>query len=170
MSRYALVACLMLVGCGGDDEIVDPQTAGSGGAGGGAPQAGALLPCPPGELELDDGSCVAPGVPADGCGVGFVSDNDGGCVATLPARACPEGQMAIPGETMCAPPAPCTGSPWGAAPVETETQFVDASYTGGNSDGSASMPWTTVQAGIDAAVSGAVVASRSLRGSTPRTW
>jgi hypothetical protein len=54
--------------------------------------------------------------------------------------------------------APCASGTWGDIPIEPDTEHVDASYTGGASDGSAAAPWITVQAGIDAALPGAIVA------------
>lgn len=67
--------------------------------------------------------------------------------------------MAIPGETVCREVAPCGSGTWGDIPVEPgATQYVDASYAGGGSDGTAAKPWTKVQDAIDAAGSGDIVA------------
>jgi hypothetical protein len=115
------------------------------------------MPCPPAEW-LRDGVCVPAGVPSDGCGEGFSHDGDRGCEAILPAAPCAAGLMAIPGETSCREVAPCSGAPWGDIPVEPDTEYVDASYPGMDSDGSALKPWTNIQAAIDAASSGAIVA------------
>lgn len=114
--------------------------------------------CAPGETPLADGGCRPPGVPADGCAPGFVFSEPGGCDPILPAGACPMGQMAVPGETACREVAPCGDAPWGDIPVEATTEHVDGSYVGGQNDGSAARPWTTVQQGVDAAAAGAVVA------------
>ncbi|WP_437985178.1 right-handed parallel beta-helix repeat-containing protein [Sorangium sp. So ce117] len=54
--------------------------------------------------------------------------------------------------------APCGDGPWGDIPVEANTQFVDQAYAGGDSDGTRTKPWTTIQRGIDNAVDGAIVA------------
>jgi hypothetical protein len=116
------------------------------------------MPCPPGEWLRDDGTCIPAGVPPEGCGDGFVHDGDRGCEPILPEAACPSGQMAVPGETTCREIAPCATGRWGDIPVEPDTQYVDTSYAGMDSDGSALRPWTSVQAGIDAASSGAIVA------------
>jgi hypothetical protein len=42
--------------------------------------------------------------------------------------------------------------------VNAQTEHVDGAYVGGSSDGSAERPWTTIQAAIDAAESGDLVA------------
>lgn len=120
--------------------------------------AGAVLSCAPGELPLDDGSCRAPGVPAEGCGEGFEPTDDAGCDAVLPTTPCASGQMALTGETQCRPVGTCGTGAWGDIPLDSAIEHVDGSYTGGSSDGSAARPWTTIQAGINAAASGAVVA------------
>jgi hypothetical protein len=65
--------------------------------------------------------------------------------------------MAIPGDTACAPVADCGTSRWGNIARTPETQHVDASFTG-VSDGSEQSPWSSLQAGIDAASEGAIVA------------
>jgi hypothetical protein len=162
-SFRALLALMLgagLVACG-DDE---PSAGGSGGAAsssgeagaGGSPEAGARLPCPPGELVRDDGGCVTPGVPAEACGAGFVAA-DAGCAPVLPSRPCGPGQMAALGETSCRDVAPCT-EVWGQAPTDGDTEYVDAAFAGAGSDGSVDKPWTSIGPAIDAAVPGAVVA------------
>jgi hypothetical protein len=113
--------------------------------------------CAAGELVTSTGECLAAGVPADACGVGFVADGDGGCVATLPGP-CAAGEMALPGESACREVAACGRSRWGEAPVRGSTQFVDAGYAGGGSVGTEAQPWTTIADGIEHAASGAVVA------------
>ncbi|WP_437985175.1 right-handed parallel beta-helix repeat-containing protein [Sorangium sp. So ce117] len=116
------------------------------------------MACPPGELALESGECQPAGVPPEACGEGFAGDGNGGCAAILPQEECPEGQMAIPGETSCREVAPCGDGPWGDIAVEATTQFVDQAYAGGDSDGTRTKPWTTIQRGIDEAVDGAIVA------------
>jgi len=162
----AAVACVLVVsGCGESDEETPDNTTtttsdgGSGGSGGTAvPDGGAILPCPPGELELEGGLCQAPGVPVDGCAAGFTHDGNGGCVPIRPAAPCGPGQMASLGETSCRPVAPCGTGTWGDIPVGPGTQYVNQGYTGGGNNGSPSSPWTTVQQAINAAASGTVVA------------
>jgi hypothetical protein len=66
--------------------------------------------------------------------------------------------MAVPGETECRLVAPCGEGKWGDIPVDASTQFVDGSYSGTDSDGTAEKPWTTIQAGVNAAAPDAVVA------------
>jgi hypothetical protein len=108
--------------------------------------------CEPGELELEDGRCLPAGV--DACGAGFVPADDGCAAATL---ACAPGSMALPGQTRCQPVAGCGAGTWGDIPIEDDAQYVDASFVG-TSDGSATSPWTSVQAAVDAAADGAMVA------------
>jgi len=134
--------------------------------------------CLPGELALDDGRCLAAGQQESGCaagevalesggcrpagiaacGEGFAADERGGCTALLPAAPCAAGSFAVPGETTCHEVAPCAAGTWGDIPVSGTTEFVDAAYTGGASDGTPQNPWTTIQDAVDAAVPGAVVA------------
>ena len=116
------------------------------------------MPCPPGEMLLDDGTCQKAGVPASACEVGFLPDGKDGCEPILPAAPCPEGLMAVPGDTLCREVAPCGSGTWGNIPVEANTQFVDKSYAGGNSDGTQAKPWTIIQSGVIAAANGAIVA------------
>lgn len=66
--------------------------------------------------------------------------------------------MAIPGESACHPVADCGAGTYGDAPLDADTRFVDISYAGGDSDGSQAKPWTSVQAGVDAAPAGGLVA------------
>ena len=147
-----MVIGVALWGCG-DDPV--PAT---GDAGTDAPDAPLATGCEAGERPLGDGQCVAAGVPPDACGEGFAAGGDGGCVPVLPAEPCAAGKMAIPGETACRQVAPCAGGRWGAIPVEADTQFVDAGYTGTDSDGTAVRPWTALQVAVDGAAPGAVVA------------
>ncbi|MBI4702524.1 MAG: DUF1565 domain-containing protein [Deltaproteobacteria bacterium] len=146
--------CLLALApaCGGE-----PDTAGVV-AGPGSLPAEEPVTCAPGELQQQDGSCRPAGIAPDGCAAGFVSDQASGCYAVLPDDACDEGRMAVPGEAACREVAPCGDSPFGAAPAEDGTEHVDAAYAGGDSDGSAAKPWTTIQQGIKAAAPGAVVA------------
>jgi nitrous oxidase accessory protein NosD len=65
--------------------------------------------------------------------------------------------MAVPGETTCREVAPCGDGPWGAAPIDAATEFVDATFTGA-SDGTPAAPWTSIQAAVDAAAPDAVIA------------
>ncbi len=142
----------------GDGPAVTADAGSDGGTDAG-PEAGPLpQPCQPGQLPLADGGCLPAGVPPDRCGEGFEPDGDGGCHPNLPAAICGPGMIAIPGDTTCRQIAPCGTGPWGDIPIDGTTQFVDAGYLGGDSDGSQDKPWLTVQAGIDAAADGAVVA------------
>jgi len=161
----ALCLALGQLGCGEDSTIggggAAPCPPGSWLADDGTCVAAGLppdLPCPPGELELAEGGCSPPGVPPDGCAEGFEHDGAHGCEPILPPEVCPPGLMAVPGETACRVIAPCAAGAWGDIPVEPNTQYVNLGYTGGQSDGSAQHPWTTVQGGVDAADAGAIVA------------
>lgn len=92
------------------------------------------------------------------CAEGFVPDGDAGCTPVLPSTPCPPGQLALPGDAACRDLVPCGADPWGEIPVEGTTQYVDGSYPDGDSDGTAGRPWTTIQEGIAAVVSGGIVA------------
>jgi hypothetical protein len=161
----ALVASL-LVGCG-DEESSETL-----------PPVEPPPTCGPNDITLADDSCVAVGVPVDGCGNGFAHDGDAGCLPVLPAEACAPGLMAVPGEESCREVAPCGEPPWGMIPIDGSTQHVDRSYAGGSNDGSASRPWLTVQQGIDAAAAGAIIAiaegrygsGASIEGKAVRLW
>jgi len=173
----------LIAGCGDDTT----ETAGGGGGDGGEggttvgpepPDAGITgWSCAPGELLLPDDTCLPAGVPADQCGVGFVTDDDGGCDPVLPSQECAQGSMALMGETSCREVAPCGSGTWGDIPTDGATQHVDLNY-GGSSDGSAGQPWTSIQAGIDAATDGAIVAiaagsyqeSLLVQGKAVRLW
>ena len=152
----------LLVACGSEDAASSSSgSSGSGAAGGSAPteiEAGLLdYPCEAGQLELDDGTCQDAGIPQDACPEGFAADGKDGCLPVLPTADCAAGTMALPGETVCRPVAPCGTAPWEGIPVDADTQYVDASFVG-VSDGSATAPWTTIPVGVSAAAPGAVVA------------
>ncbi len=165
--RAPVLCCLIVAltaGCGDEPEpVVEPL-----------PSAG----CVPGERPLDDGQCQPAGIPSDGCGEGFVHDGDHGCEPLLPATACAFGTMAVPGDIDCREIAPCGEGAWGTIPVDGTTEHVDQSYTGGGSDGSAAMPWTTISEGITAAAPGAIVAvapgsyveTLAIQGKPVRLW
>ncbi len=95
-----------------------------------------------------DATCVPVGVKT--CGAGFVTDGQGGCDAVLPKDPCPSGTMAVPGDAKCREVAPCGTGTWGDIPADASTLYVDAAFVGA-SDGSKDKPFTTIQAGIDAA-------------------
>jgi hypothetical protein len=159
-----LASAYVAAGCGGDDsETSPPGTGGSGATGGSGGQggsvtssAGAVLPCDPGELLAEDGSCLAPGIGVDECSAGFEHE-DAACSAILPASPCGPGTHALPGETQCHAVGSCGSGSWGDIPVDANTQYVDQSF-GGASDGSAGAPWTSIQQGIATAADGAIVA------------
>jgi hypothetical protein len=136
--RTVLLFALLAAACSDDDSAIPPTTSSSstGGAGGQGPS------CPPGEIPQLDGSCFVPGVPPSACPTGF-EPVDAGCLPILPVDDCPSGQMALPGETVCRDVgADCGDPPWGNIPVESDTIYIDQSYTGMTSDGSAAMPYT----------------------------
>ena len=66
--------------------------------------------------------------------------------------------MAVVGESECREVAPCAAGDWGDLPVQGDTQYVDGAYAGTDSVGTMDRPWRTIQAGIDAASAGAIVA------------
>lgn len=139
---------MVLAGCGNSSETAPVSTYADAGPG----------TCAAGELTLDDGTCQPAGVPPERCAPGFVPDQERGCQVVLPAEPCDPGLMALPGEEQCRPVAPCSAEPYGEAPAEPSTQYVDGAYGGGDSDGSVERPWTIIEDGIAAAEPGAVVA------------
>ncbi|MBW2528869.1 MAG: right-handed parallel beta-helix repeat-containing protein [Deltaproteobacteria bacterium] len=167
----ALLA-LALVGCGDDAADKPPDGSGGGGGGGAEPCPApnrlvgdsCLEPgvqddgCPAGMLGLDDGSCQPAGIAPDGCAEGFVHDGDAGCEPILPANPCPDGQLAVPGESECHPVMDCGSGKWGDIPVDAATIYVDASYGGGTSNGSEAQPFTTIGDAAAAASGGALIA------------
>ncbi|MBW2454573.1 MAG: hypothetical protein JRI68_08685 [Deltaproteobacteria bacterium] len=166
--RWALwlvITATAVTGCGGDDETTTPSGGGgTGGGGGGHGGAGAGWQwdgCPPGEVP-DQDACVpaghGAGIAPDDCAEGFVSDGDGGCDPILPDEPCAAGLLAVPGDVTCREIASCGTGTWGDIPVDGGTQHVDPSYTGGNSNGSATQPWTTLAAAFNAASTGAIIA------------
>jgi len=166
-----VVPALLLAGCGGGNDDTAPPPHDAGGA-------DVATGCAAGEATRDDGSCEPAGVRPKACGQGFEADQTGGCRAILPDAPCDAGQMALPGETACRPVAPCGSGPWGDIPVEASTEYVNGAYAGTDSDGSKTKPWKTIQAGIDAAAAGAIVAiaegsyseNPSLYGKQARLW
>jgi len=66
--------------------------------------------------------------------------------------------MAVPGETACRPVMPCGSGRWGQLPVDGASVYVDGAYGGGDSDGSAAKPWTTIGEAVTAAAPGALIA------------
>jgi hypothetical protein len=159
-SAFAL-SLLVLIACGGE---TTPEgsggNAGAPGVGGGGGQQ--ELPwadggCEPGSYPGGKGTCLQAGIEPADCGEGFEPDGERGCRAVLPA-SCAPGLVALPGDADCHEIAPCGEGTWGDIPVESNTEYVDASYQGGGSDGSSGQPWTTIAQGIAAAEPGAIVA------------
>jgi hypothetical protein len=114
--------------------------------------------CPAGTLGSADAGCVPAGIPADACGNGFVHDGDVGCEPILPPGSCPAGRMAVPGDAECRPVMPCAPGKWGDIPTNATTEHVDGAYTGGDSDGTATRPWTSIGDAVAAAAPDAIVA------------
>jgi hypothetical protein len=165
--RLTVVVAMTLLGCSDGTTLPPPVTStgnggtGGGGAGGGGAGGGDDRPCPVSQQLLDDGSCLPPGAGAGidpaNCPAGFQAV-DGGCVPTMPGSDCAPGTMAIPGDTSCRPVAPCGAGPWGDIPTDGDTQFVNVSYGGNDSDGTSTRPWTSIQVALGAALPGATVA------------
>lgn len=105
--------------------------------------------CPlPDEIPLAGGGCRAIGVErcdiGGGCGAGFVGDGEGGCEPVRPATSCADGALALLGQDACQEIRHCGAAPWGNVSISPGAVFVDASYAGGPSDGSASAPFVTI--------------------------
>jgi len=113
--------------------------------------------CSVADIVLEDGGCLPPGIPADACPAGFAVSADGACEPVLPASVCPSGMMAAVGEAECHEVAPCGQGPWGEIPVGPGTLYVDASAEAPG-DGTQSAPYASIQAAVDAAAPGSLVA------------
>src|SRR6185503_8493406 len=96
--------------------------------------------CEPGSLADSAGSCIAAGITEGACASGF-EWADGSCEPLLPDAPCDAGELAVPGEASCHPVATCGAGPWGDIPVEPNTEHVDRTYGGADSDGSPDKPW-----------------------------
>jgi len=123
-----------------------------------APSEVGTVDCGERSVMGPDGTCVAVGVPDDGCAKGFKSDLHGGCTPVLPEAPCAAGSMAVPGESACREVAPCGSGTWGDIPVDATTLYVDRAYTGGGSTGAKDKPFVTIQAAIDAASANPIIA------------
>lgn len=66
--------------------------------------------------------------------------------------------MATPGDTECHAVMDCAPGRWGNIPVDATSEYVDASYADGDSDGSEAKPWTTITEAVTAAEPGALIA------------
>jgi hypothetical protein len=148
VSLREIMCAMVVVGCqGGGDDTDDTETAPVTEQG-----------CAELEIAQDDGSCLRPGIAPDGCAAGFEHDGAYGCEPILPADTCPPGLMAVPGEAACRPVMACGEGQWGDIPVDATTVYVDESYGGTDSDGSAVKPWTTIGEAVSAAPTGALIA------------
>lgn len=174
-SSSLLIFVLAASGCGEETT--------NGGAGAGGTSAGTATgvdSCPPGQRELEDGSCVLAGwqpngcaageladdagqcVPAglapEDCGEGFAHDGDVGCEPVLPDEACGPGTWAIPGDTACRDfSSACGSAPYPDVPAGVTAIHVDATATE-PPDGTASAPYPSLQAAVDAASDGSMIA------------
>lgn len=102
------------------------------------------------EIPVRGGGCAPVGVPPEACPDGFVSDGEGGCEAVLPPAPCEPGRMALPGDTACAPVAPCGDGRWGDVDVDEDTLYVDAAAEA-DGDGSAGQPLRTLSEALETA-------------------
>jgi hypothetical protein len=153
MSRWiALHAAVVLValrglGCGGGQETL-------------ASQDGGALGCDSDQVADGDGGCVTPGVPPEGCAEGFVP-KDFGCEPVLPDGPCPEGTLAVPGDTVCREVMPCPSGTYPDPAGTGEVRYVNpqSSCAAGMTDcGTKEKPWTAIQDAIDSAPAGAQIA------------
>ena len=122
-----------------------------------SPSPSPLAACPETQIAQADGSCVPVGVPPIGCAAGFVAEANG-CAPLLPSEPCPDGTLALPGDSECHELSSCGQGTWGDIPSEAGTQYVDAAYGGADGDGTPARPWTSIAAALGAASPGAIVA------------
>ena len=162
----AISSAVLIAGCGKNS-----------GGGGNHNQNTHLDPCPEGteakeaacvpvfdncsatdEIPVLGGGCLPVGVErcayGDGCAPGFTGDGAGACDPVLPAAECGAGTLAVLGQTACQDIRDCGAAPWGNVPTDANTIHVDAGYSGGSSDGSASAPYTTIGAALAVATGG----------------
>ena len=142
MRRAPILATLALAACSSEESEPPPAS----------PACEAI------EIAAADGTCVRPGVPPTGCAEGFVHDGEYACDPVLPVDACSPGQIAVPGDAACRPVMPCGDGRWGDIPVEPGAHYVDASYTGTDSDGTEQRPWTRIQQALEIVPTGTLVA------------
>lgn len=108
--------------------------------------------CAPGTMAvLGDTTCRAVGVTA--CGAGFTSEG-GGCAPILPVTACGAGLHARPGESACHELVDCGTDPYGTPPSDAPVLYVDATFSGGGSNGSKSKPFVSLTDAVAAADTG----------------
>ncbi len=156
-SPRLLVALLLVAAAGCTDEA--PRAGAGGGAAGGAGgEGGQGLPalCAAGEAPDTDDVCAPVGATA--CADGFAPDGLGGCAPLLPDAPCAAGQIAALGEASCRPLQDCGPAPWGHIPVDATTRYVDGSYDGGASDGTATHPFTSIADAVAVADPGDMIA------------
>jgi hypothetical protein len=181
---WCAVTAVLVAACGGNDATPGGKSdTGAGGGGGGEGGAGAvgggggghteptagitgcaevfvdadgvcrptLEKCPAGQIPKFDEGCVPVGIP--GCAALFMED-DGLC---HPAAAkCGAGTYPVPSEGCVSVDGNgCGSDTWGLITAQAGDQNVDATYAGGDSDGSRSKPWTTIAAALAAAGAGA---------------
>lgn len=153
-SRWVIAAAAALLACNDEPPPLGFTSSTTGGRAG----SNAIPGCAPGTLESSDGECLPAGMTPEDCAPGFEHDGVDACLPVLPPLPCGYGEMALPGETECRPIAPCGDAPWGDIPIDTNTVFVDASYAGSDSDGSADKPFSNLSSALEAAGPGALVA------------
>jgi hypothetical protein len=162
--RRVAILSLSVAACGGD----------GGGTGIELPSGPTIAECGPSELPLVEGGCERVGLPAE-CWDRWTPAADGGCEPILPAGACPDDTLPILGDTTCQPIQDCGTGPWGNVDRLAGAVHVDASYAGGDSDGTAAKPYVQLLAAVDQApfggqivlaagsYAGGVVVNRTLR-------
>ena len=114
-----------------------------------------LARCPAGTIPDITVGCVPVGI--QGCAPAFV-EGDGLCHPAM--SKCPAGTFALP-QKGCVPvdgPGGCGTGTWGNIPIDASNVYVDASYAGGDGDGSMAKPVTTITAALALAQTGSRIA------------
>lgn len=150
--RIVAAGIVLAIGGCGADEGPPPPSGPPCAAGFTRLASGGCAPVLP--ASCDQASIALPGdvecrrIGVTTCAAGFSSDGSGGCEPQLPATACAAGMMAVPGESSCREVSDCGTGPWGGVAIESSASYVDRSFAGSGSDGSAAKPFTTVAAAI----------------------
>ena len=178
-----LLALFLISGCADDVAIVPDGGVDNTCAPGLKPVGPACIPifdeCKDDEVPMLGGGCKRVGVePCDGgiigpplwtclqvgkatashCPVGWRVAVTGGCEPLLPPGRCSGPFLEVIGEAECKPIADCGTGMWGKIKVRKDTLYVDAGYTGHDSNGTAARPFKSIRDAVSQAAKGGHIA------------